>query len=189
MSEESQEQYGGVLAAPVRHPRRRRAAIVAALHVAAALVVVVLIVPGSHHVSPTLSGTLTATGTLGDSSSSQPVSSLAFSPDGTMLATADGFYGAHIWHLATRAMTNLNGGGGTNVAFSPDGATLAIPAGNTVYLWDVATSRRIAALNDPSRTVNWWSSVAFSPDGTTLAVADGNGTTYLWQWTQPAIRS
>jgi len=47
VSEESLKQYGGVLAAPVRHPRRRRIAIVGAVHLAATLAAVALITPAA----------------------------------------------------------------------------------------------------------------------------------------------
>ena len=70
---------------------------------------------------------------------------------------------------------NLDASGA--VAFSPDGKTLAESSGDTsVYLWDVATSRRIAAVTDPGTGVF---SLAWSPDRTTLAVVDFAGSTYL----------
>ncbi len=58
MSEESLERHGGVLAAPVRHPRGRQAAIVVAVHIAAALVVAVLLVTNPDHGTPTLNSDL-----------------------------------------------------------------------------------------------------------------------------------
>ena len=63
------------------------------------------------------------------------------------------------------------------VAFSPDGKTLA--AGDNdghVGLWDVATGRRTAALNEGDPVYG----VAFSRDGKTLAVGDYGGYVGLW---------
>jgi sugar lactone lactonase YvrE len=64
----------------------------------------------------------------------------------------------------------------TSVAFSPSGATLAIPAAQ-ICLWDIAAKDCTRTLDDASAY-----SLAFSPDGKTLAVTDGinSGRTYLW---------
>ncbi len=67
-----------------------------------------------------------------------------------------------------------------NVAFSPDGHTLAaadaLDDRGHIGLWDVATGRRIATLAEGSPV----GSVAFSPDGHTLAAGDNGGHIGLW---------
>ena len=79
-----------------------------------------------------------------------PVNSVAFSPDGTTLATrSDGDDGTvRLWDVATHRQIGgpLTGHAGpvTSVAFSPDGTTLASGDDDgTVRLWDVATHRQI----------------------------------------------
>lgn len=83
------------------------------------------------------------------------------------------------------------------VAFSPNGALLAIgslnatyPAnspvvnvGGGLYLWDVACASLAAehrGVPVPDPGTKGVIAVAFSRDGTLLAAADGNHTTYLW---------
>ena len=117
------------------------------------------------------------------------VNSVAFSPDGTTLAS--GYYvTVKLWDVATGTnIATLEGhrGGVNSVAFSPDGTTLASGTGaatvngefveSTVKLWDVATGTNIATLEGHRGSV---SSVAFSPDGTTLASGAFDGTSILW---------
>jgi WD40 repeat protein len=66
----------------------------------------------------------------------------------------------------------------TDVAFSPDGRTLATAsADHTARLWDVATHRQIATLRGHTDSVT---GVAFSPDGRTLATSSADDTARLW---------
>jgi WD40 repeat protein len=70
------------------------------------------------------------------------VYSVAFSPDGTLLAAGDDDNSAYLWSLATRkrtaTFTDPDGSHVQSVRFSPDGKILAVGAtyGST-YLWNV----------------------------------------------------
>jgi WD40 repeat protein len=111
------------------------------------------------------------------------VNDVAFSPDGTRLATADVNGHAYLWNVAARkivatftppgALHNLSG-----LAFSPDGTLVAIASDNGhAYLWNVASGTLAGTFTDPSHgSVN---SVAFSPDGRMLAIADDHADLYV----------
>ena len=97
------------------------------------------------------------------------VTSVAFSPNGTILASGSGYGTVKLWDMATR--TNIatfvdNIYGVDAIAFSHNGTTLATASLYSVKLWDVATRKNIATLEGIS-----FESVAFSPDGKTLATA------------------
>jgi WD40 repeat protein len=147
---------------------------------------------------------------------SGPIQSLAFSPNGKLLAIDGGV--VSLWNVATRqrvgktivspgnvsgkpgkairspglpAVAVLQGQGLSDpvdsVAFSPDGTTLATGTlDGSVELWDVATGHQAGSTLQAG--TNWVYSVAFSPDGTTLATADTDGTASLWDVTRAAGR-
>jgi WD40 repeat protein len=103
------------------------------------------------------------------------VFTVAFSPNGRMLAASDEQGSTYLWNVATRHQIaelddpNYWSGSNYSVAFSPDGRTPATGEyQGSSYLWNVATRHLIATLNDPKGSgVN---SVAFSPDGRMLSV-------------------
>jgi hypothetical protein len=66
------------------------------------------------------------------------------------------------------------------VAVAPDGSWLASAGGNTVRIWDVATGRERATLEDPT---NWVETVAVAPDGSWLASGGGDRTVRIWDVT------
>jgi WD40 repeat protein len=112
------------------------------------------------------------------------VDSVAFSPDGKMLASGGFDDGTvRLWEVATHKQIGPPLPSGDvrvwSVAFSPDGTMLASGQGRTVRLWNVATHRQIGSPLDP-HTDTLAYSVAFSPDSTTLAVAYFDSVVRLW---------
>src|SRR2546430_2284989 len=101
--------------------------------------------------------------------------SVAFSPDGRLLAAGSGHTGILLWDAATGKETRRIDGAhvGDSIAFSPDGKTLASTrnwqqgkAGAVVHLWDVATGTVCGQLRGDENLIRC---AAFSPDGKLLA--------------------
>jgi eukaryotic-like serine/threonine-protein kinase len=124
--------------------------------------------------------------------------SLAFSKDGTLLASGSRDGTAMIWSTDTwKVLQTLpNPDQGTAeydepeentevkpayvecVAFAPDGKTLAMASyQGTVHFWDVSSGKHLESLKGHSSAVT---AVVFSPDGRTLASGGQDQTVRLW---------
>jgi hypothetical protein len=122
-----------------------------------------------------------------------PVTSVAFNPSGTLLASAESYGIVKLWNPATGREVGTPINADTEdqvpneapdvagVAFNPSGTLLAsADRDGTVKLWNPATGREVGT---PITTDYSISSVAFNPSGTSLvyAVSGLDGGT-IWQW-------
>ena len=112
--------------------------------------------------------------------------SLAFSPNGGILASASYDNRIILWDVEMRKMLDVLHNAAsfreapTSLAFSPDGKTLAVGTiGATVMLWDMVTRTHIDTLIGHNSS-QWVTSVVFSHDGKILASGSGDRTIRLW---------
>ncbi|MHC4198377.1 MAG: protein kinase domain-containing protein [Planctomycetota bacterium] len=109
------------------------------------------------------------------------VQAVAFSPDGSYLATAGADGTAVLWQVSTGTrLRTLTGHKAAvlSVAFSPDGRHLATGSDDrTAALWDARTGGRLKTIEGHGGDVY---SVAFSPDGRFLATGSDSNTAALW---------
>jgi WD40 repeat protein len=117
-----------------------------------------------------------------------PVNTLAFSPDGRLLATAGNDGDITLWDpVSLRRIGVLAGPVGSveALAFSPDSQTLASGEDNrTILLWDMATRSLTATLTNGPGTVK---ALAFTPDGDTLISGDSSHRIIAWDLNPAAV--
>lgn len=112
---------------------------------------------------------------------------LAFSPDGSVLASGSHDETVRFWKTGTwesaRPPLSLPAQSVEALAFAPDGSSLAIGTlsrqerNGAVFLWNIAADS-LEPL--PKAHANATQSVAFSPDGRTLATSSSDTTVRLW---------
>jgi WD40 repeat protein len=111
------------------------------------------------------------------------VHSLAFSPDGSLLAVAGHNRVVRLWDVAGKLRAKLPLDGefvmGPVVAFSPDGGLLAATDESEVRVWLAATGEDFKRLPEKARgrrrSLGDPLALAFSPDGNQLVAAGGEG--------------
>jgi RNA polymerase sigma factor (sigma-70 family) len=131
------------------------------------------------------------------------VTSLAFSPDGKILATGGHDGTLALWETATRKRLHktqiveeaypyrkgngIDSGGILALAFAPDGKTIASANhDSTVRLFDAATGKELRILRGHA---NRACGVAYSPDGKTLASSSDDHTVRLWDAVTGELRN
>jgi WD40 repeat protein len=124
---------------------------------------------------------------------------LRYSPDGSVIASASGDtavsghgeQAVRIWDAATGALRATLAEEAYAVAFSADGARIAILGLRRASVWDIAAARRIAVLVDDrdAASDHWWpAGISFSPDGSLVATAQAD-TVRVWDAVTGAQRA
>ncbi|KAK3368966.1 hypothetical protein B0T24DRAFT_346198 [Lasiosphaeria ovina] len=109
------------------------------------------------------------------------VQSVAFSPDGSRIASGSGDKTIRIWDAKSgKEVRKLEGHSDwvRSVAFSPDGSRIASGSyDKTIRIWDTKSGKEVRKLEGHSGSVQ---SVAFSPDGSRIASGLDDKTIRIW---------
>jgi len=119
------------------------------------------------------------------------LTTVAFSPDGTKLATGGSDGMAKVWDTQTgkellSVQAHPDGRGITRIVFSPDGRLLATATdesptgtGALAKIWDVSNGHEISTFSGHSQTGRIWG-LAFGPDGKRVATGGWGGLLKIW---------
>lgn len=109
------------------------------------------------------------------------VTSVAFSPDGQLLASGSLEKNIYLWNFKTGEQIGILQGHTSyvqSVCFCPDGKYLvSASSDSTIRVWDVRKKSCIKVLRGHKDNI---SSVKYCPDGQIIASASGDGTIRLW---------
>src|SRR3954447_16498816 len=110
-----------------------------------------------------------------------PILSIAYSPDGKIIATGSKDATVKLWDQETgRELRTLIGhiGAVSAIAFSPDGRMIASAGADFVTkIWDVRTGALLKTLEGHWNSVNC---LTFGSDGKTIATGSEDQTVKLW---------
>ena len=123
--------------------------------------------------------------------------SVAFSPDGRLLATGADDGSVRLFDVTSpahpRQLTVVRGAGDADpiytVLFSPDGTTIAAASVNTdsVQLWRLTDADGLVRAGpDLGGMASYPIGLAFTPDSRTLAIGNSDKNVYLWDVASPA---
>ena len=126
--------------------------------------------------------------------STDTVESVAYSPDGSTIATSADDGSVRLWSVADPAhprqlsVVRDSGDSVYTVAFAPNGRTLAATSlDDFTRLWNVLNPARPELLGKPLGGLHGYAmGVAFSPSSGLLAVGSQDGTVHLWNVSDPA---
>jgi eukaryotic-like serine/threonine-protein kinase len=114
------------------------------------------------------------------SSGNEPSECIAFSPDGTLVASEAPAHAIRLWNTVTQTSSLIKGHLGhiTRFCFSPDGRWLATAShDDNAIVWDTTDGRRVATMGGHDANVT---DLAFGPDGKQLATASSDRTIRRW---------